>query len=140
MSRNQIHQRRTSTSREQPPTIDTTFAIIVPPSDNELVDHLKRPAIFGTLAQKREYIVNSVLPLRPRILQLIRSVAPFLEDVFVSNLPEDAKDIPKKGTAIEMAWRWLRLQQVLQSLKGVCVGGEMRLTRADTEFIGGGEE
>ena len=137
MSRNQVHERRTTTA---PPstTPQVSFDTILPPTDDEVINHLKRTIIFGRLDQKRNFIVNCVIPLRPDILRMMRALTPFLVDIFVSVLPASAKEIPKNGKAEDMARRWLKLTQVLQSFKGAIDGGAKRLTRGESDFLNAG--
>ena len=87
--------------------------VILLPTKTELVVQLKKPSIFGPLAQKREHIPNRVVPLKQEILRMIRVLALFLEEPFVDKLPVTENDVPKKEGAKDIAMRWLKLNQVL---------------------------
>ena len=57
---------------------EVTFDTILPPTKDEIINHLKKPIIFGCLDQKREFIVNRVIPLRADHLQMMRALRPSL--------------------------------------------------------------
>ena len=91
------HERQTTTSNTAPASIiKPYFDVIPPPTTYKLMCQLKKPNVFGNLAQKRNFITNRVLLLRPDILQMICIILPFLKDFFVDTLPMMVKGLQKR--------------------------------------------
>ena len=114
---------------------DLPFDKIVTPTDDEVIEQLKKPSVFGTLPKKREFIVTRLLPLRSHILQMMAAVSPTLVETFETNLPSDEKSIRKNVLAKDLAAKWFVISKCLQTFYGACTSSSKRITRADDEFM-----
>ena len=112
--------------------VDKYGNIVVEPSDNEIIDRLKKPSIGGTVQVKVDLIRRTFLH-RDQLSKMAQLYTPDNAAELEQCLKKDK--FPKKPAAGFVAKLLFSINRSLHALKGVVDGSLTRLTRTDSKFV-----